>query len=395
MTNGWQTVELRKVMQVEIDAVPVDAQPEFHMAGVYSFARGLFKRELLPNTQTTYKFFHRLHKDMYVISVPKGWEGALARVTDNFEGMYLSPVFPTFRANPKELDIQYFEWYCRQSKVWEELRRKSRGIGARRESISAEQFLTLEIPLPPLTEQRGIVAHIESLATRVNEAQRLREEADLEAELLFASHLKTMRRQLLDNDFPKSRIGDIAQVTSGGTPSRDNLSYWGGDIPWIKTGELIDSDIFGSEEHITEDGMKNSSARLFPPETILIALYGQGQTRGRTGRLMVEATTNQACCAILPTPEILDSRFTQYWQRSLYYEMREKSHGGAQPNWSGGMIKNIEIALPPLDKQRRIVAYLDGLQAKVNVLRELQSASGEELSALMPSILDKAFKGEL
>jgi type I restriction enzyme S subunit len=98
---------------------------------------------------------------------------------------------------------------------------------------------------------------------------------------------------------------------------------------------------------------------------------------------------------ILPTPEVLNSRFTQYWQRSLYYEMREKSHGGAQPNWNSSMIKNIEIALPPLNEQRRIVAYLDGLQAKVNALRELQSASGEELSALMPSILDKAFKGEL
>jgi type I restriction enzyme, S subunit len=167
-----------------------------------------------------------------------------------------------------------------------------------------------------------------------------------------------------------------------------------------KTGELIDGDIYDAEEYITGEGMRNSSARLFPPQTILIALYGQGQTRGRTARLMIEATTNQACCAILPTPEILDSRFTQYWQRSLYYEMREKSHGGAQPNWNGGMIKNIDIALPPLDEQRRIVAYLDGLWAKVNAMRELQSAGGEELRpfcgrTLMPSILDRAFKGEL
>ncbi|MBM4425403.1 MAG: restriction endonuclease subunit S, partial [Chloroflexi bacterium] len=246
-----------------------------------------------------------------------------------------------------------------------------------------------------LNSASATVAHIESLAARVNEAQRLREEADVESELLFASYLKATRHQLLENGFPKSKIGDVAVVTSGGTPSRDNPTYWGGDIPWIKTGELIDGDIYDSEEHITEEGMKNSSARLFPPETILIALYGQGQTRGRTARLMIEATTNQACCAILPTPEILDSRFTQYWQRSLYYEMREKSHGGAQPNWNGGMIKNIEIALPPLDEQRRIVAYLDGLQAKVNALRGLQSASGEELSALMSSVLDRAFKGEI
>ena len=199
MANGWQTVELGKVMQVEIDAVPVDAQPEFPMAGVYSFARGLFKREVLPNTQTTYKFFHRLHTDMFVISVPKGWEGALARVSDEFDGMFLSPVFPTFRANPKELDIKYFEWYCRQSQVWDELRRKSRGIGARRESISAEQFLTLEIPLPPLTEQRRIVEDIESLAARINDAQRLREEADHEAEVFINSSLNKLVTDLEQN----------------------------------------------------------------------------------------------------------------------------------------------------------------------------------------------------
>ncbi len=296
--------------------------------------------------------------------------------------------------------------------------------GTSQKNINGGMVKNFEIPVPPANEQqkvveflslvedgdgtenlknlpdylletRRIVAHIESLARRVNEAQRLREEADYEGELLFASYLKATRHQLLESDFPKSKIGGIATVTSGGTPSRDNPTYWGGDIPWVKTGELIDGDIYDSEEHITEEGMKSSSARLFPPETVLIALYGQGQTRGRTARLMIEATTNQACCAILPTPEILDSRFTQYWQRSLYYEMREKSHGGAQPNWNGGMIKNIEIALPPLDEQRQMVAYLDGLQAKVNALRELQSTSGEELSALMPSILDKAFKGEL
>ena len=110
---------------------------------------------------------------------------------------------------------------------------------------------------------------------------------------------------------------------------------------------------------------------------------------------MIEATTNQACCVILPTPEILESRFTQYWQRSLYYEMREKSHGGAQPNWNGSMIKNIEIALPPLEEQRRLVSYLDGLQAQVSKLRATQGETARELNALMPSVLDRAFKGEM
>jgi len=189
-------------------------------------------------------------------------------------------------------------------------------------------------------------------------------------------------------------LGKATTVTAGGTPSREVDHYWNGDVPWVKTGELVDSDINGADEFITEAGLANSSAKLFPVDTILIALYGQGQTRGRTGRLVIEAATNQACCAILPCDR-LEPRYTQYWLRSLYYEMREQSHGGAQPNWNGKMIKQIKIALPSLAEQRRIVAYLDGLQKKVDYLKTLQKKTATELDALLPSILDKAFEGEL
>src|SRR6266496_2674154 len=390
MTNGWQEVPLGKILKRADRFEKKNDLQTYRFAGTYSFARGIFAGAVKEGSTFGLDKIQRIKKGDFIYCKIMAWEGAFGIAPESVDDCVMSGAFVAYEVDQTQIDPKFLDYYFKQEPVWKSIGSQSTGTNVRRRSLHPTQFEKATIPFPPLTEQRRIVAHIESLAARVNEAQCLREEADLEAEVLFASYLKAMRHQLLDNGFPKSRIGDIAQVTSGGTPSRDNLSYWGGDIPWIKTGELIDGDIFGSEEHITEDGMKNSSARLFPPETILIALYGQGQTRGRTGRLMIQATTNQACCAILPTPEILDSRFTQYWQRSLYYEMREKSHGGAQPNWNGGMIKNIEIALPPLDEQRRIVAYLEGLQAKVHALRELQSASGEELSALMPSILDKA-----
>ncbi len=110
---------------------------------------------------------------------------------------------------------------------------------------------------------------------------------------------------------------------------------------------------------------------------------------------MIKATTNQACCAILPAPSYFEPRFMQYWLRSLYVEMRENSHGGAQPNWNGEMIKNIEIVLPPLPEQHHIIAYLDSLQAQLDALRRLQAETSAELDALMPAVLDRAFKGEL
>jgi type I restriction enzyme, S subunit len=236
---------------------------------------------------------------------------------------------------------------------------------------------------------------VDALARRVEEARGLRSAAVEEAEILFYSAARRLREDLKSKT-PTKQIGDITTVTSGGTPDRSNSEYWdGGTIPWIKTGELYDKPIFDSEEKITEKAIQNSSARLFPIDTVLIALYGQGQTRGRTGLLKIPATTNQGSAAIFPQPQIFESRYLQYWLQSLYHEMREENHGGAQPNWNGGMIKQIAIALPPLADQDRVIAYLDGLQAKVDELRCLQVATQKELDALMPSILAKAFAGEL
>ncbi len=263
-----------------------------------------------------------------------------------------------------------------------------------RETYKTQDILGLKIPFPVLSAQRRIVARIVELAAKIEEARGLRKKAGEEVEALLMAALIQMRKDLQNNNSTK-KIGQISQVTAGGTPLRDVSIYWGGSIPWVKTGELMDGDIYKTEEYISQEGLENSSAKLFPLDTVLIALYGQGQTRGRTGRLMIEAATNQACCAILPAPSIFESRFIQYWLRSLYTEMREKSRDGAQPNWNGQMIKNIEIAIPPLPEQRRIVAYLDELQAKVDALRRLQAETGAELDALLPAVLDRAFKGDL
>ncbi|MEW5938926.1 MAG: restriction endonuclease subunit S, partial [Chloroflexota bacterium] len=324
MTNGWQEVPLGKVLKRADRFEKKDELQTYRFAGTYSFARGIFAGETKEGSTFRLDKIQRVKKGDFIYCKIMAWEGAFGIALEKVDDCVMSGAFVAYEVDQTQIDPKFLDYYFKQEPVWKTIGSQSTGTNVRRRSLHPNQFEKATIPLPPLTEQRRIVEDIESVAARVNEAQRLREEADLESELLFASYLKATRHQLLESNFPKSRIGDIATVTSGGTPSRDNPMYWNGDIPWIKTGELIDGDIYDSEEHITEEGMKNSSARLFPPETILIALYGQGQTRGRTARLMIEATTNQACCAILPIPETLDSQFTQYWQRSLYYEMREK-----------------------------------------------------------------------
>jgi type I restriction enzyme, S subunit len=392
--SQWPMVRLGDVLHLRIDAEKVDPTRSYPFAGVYSFGRGLFARGEQRGDDTTYKVFHRLHANDYVISQPKAWEGAIARVSAEFEGWYLSPVFPTFRVRPDHLLPEYLEWFGKLQTTWKELRFRAKGMGARRESVSPEQFLSIEIPLPPLTEQRRLVMRIEELAAKVEEAKGLREKADEEHQFLASLGMKESRLELLRQNHEVASLGEITKVTSGGTPSRDNPAFWNGTIPWIKTGELIDGDIEKTDEYITEAAVENSSAKLFPKETILVALYGQGQTRGRTGRLLIPCATNQACAAILPC-ERLRPRYIQYWLRTLYREMREDNHGGAQPNWSGQMIKDILIAVPSLQNQDRLVEHLDKLTGTLGKVDSLRSLAKMELNALLPSILDRAFRGEL
>jgi type I restriction enzyme S subunit len=395
MTNGWLEIPIGKVLKRADRFEKKDDLRTYHFAGTYSYARGIFAGTIKEGSTFGLDKIQRIKKDDFIYCKIMAWEGAFGIAPEKVDNCVMSGAFVAYEVDQTQIYPKFLDYYFKQEPVWKSIGSQSAGTNVRRRSLHPDHFEKATIPFPPLDEQRRIVERVEALAIRIAKAQSLREEIKEETELLLAAELKKLRYELLSSKFTKNKLGDITQVTAGGTPSRDNPSYWKGKIPWIRTGELLDGDIYSSGEHITEDGLKNSSAKLFPKETILIALYGQGQTRGRTGRLMIEATTNQACCAILPIPDLLEPRFTQYWLRSLYYEMRETSHGGAQPNWNGAMIKNIEISIPPLDEQRCIVAYLDGVQARLASLRELQSATGEELSALLPSVLDRAFKGEL
>ncbi|CZU94086.1 restriction endonuclease subunit S [Enterobacter hormaechei] len=164
--NSYPIVPLSSVLRVSIDAVPSATLDSINLAGVYSFGKGLFKRGTISPLDTTYKTYHRLNTGDFVISSPKAWEGALSVIDNEFDGWFLSSVFPTFRADPDRLDTNYLNWYCKRRNVWQQLQDKSRGMGARRESVSASRFLDLKIPLPEIAEQKHIVKKLNTLADK-------------------------------------------------------------------------------------------------------------------------------------------------------------------------------------------------------------------------------------
>lgn len=177
----------------------------------------------------------------------------------------------------------------------------------------------------------------------------------------------------------KVKLGDIFEITSGGTPSKTHPEYYeNGTIYWVKTGDLKGKYLISVPSLITEAGLKNSSAKIFPIGTILLAMYGA--TIGACSILKVEAATNQACAAFLPNEDI-DNSYFYYFLCSKREEFIKLGVGGAQPNISAAILKNVRISLPPLEEQKRIADILD----KARNLIDLRKQQLEKMNLLIKS----------
>lgn len=223
-------------------------------------------------------------------------------------------------------------------------------------------------------------------------AKKKQVELTIEEKLQNALVPKEEQPYKIPNNWCWTRLENIAEWGSGGTPSRKRKEYYNGKIPWIKTGELNNGYIFNSEEKITELGLKNSSAKLYPINTVIIAMYGA--TIGKVGILSIEATTNQACaCAVVF--KNIKYKYIFYYLISQKEVFINKSKGGAQPNLSQNIIKNHEIPLPPINEQQRIVNRIESLFTKLDKAKELIENTLAQFEQNKMAILHKAFTGEL
>lgn len=187
--------------------------------------------------------------------------------------------------------------------------------------------------------------------------------------------------------YPYLALKDLSDVISGGTPSRGKAEFWNnGTIPWVKTTELKNNVITDVDEYITEEGLVNSSAKLVPAGTILVAMYGQGKTRGMTAYLDIEASANQACACILPSDKI-DSMFMWKYFELSYDKLRSLAQGAGQPNLNGNMIKNFKVLVPPIEMQKSYVNFVNQVdKSKVKVQKAL-----DETQKLFDSLMQQYF----
>jgi type I restriction enzyme S subunit len=388
---AWPKVYLRDVMRLDLDRVPIDRAETYDMVGVYSFARGLFRKEAVLGSNTSYKFFYRLKAEHVVMSQLFGWEGALALSADEFSGLYVSPQFPTFLCDPNRLDRQFLGWLIRRPSLWRDLGTRAKGMGDRRRTVSPDALLSSEIPLPPLAEQRRIVARIEELAALVEEARGLRVKAREEAEALLASASSQPFDTIAESN-PSRPIGetfvfrnDLIRPTDGRS---GKLRFIGLQHIESHTGKRI------GEDHLLAEELEGRKFKFSPGEIVY------GYLRPYLNKVWVadcEGVCSVDQYVIRPKPEIVDTGYLAHFMRSPIFlkQAIERTHNLLLPRLRIALLESISIPLLPIPEQRRIVAYLDGLQAQVDELTALQDAAQAELEALLPSVLDKAFRGEL
>jgi type I restriction enzyme S subunit len=275
------------------------------------------------------------------------------------------------------------------------LRLRGGSTGSAQGVISQEALSNIALPLPSLGEQHRIVAKIDVVSARSKRAR-----ADLDRVEALVARAKvaiihaafaSVRRLAKD-----MTVGETARVGTGATPkSGDPKYYEGGVVPWVTSGALNSENVAQGSAFVTEAALSETNCKLFPPDTVLLAMYGEGKTRGKSAILSITACTNQAIAAIQCDKEVVRSRYLFRFLQGRYEETRYAAAGGVQPNLNLSVVKAISLPVPSLDIQDQIVERIDVALAAVSRLTSQSTAVLKLLDRLDRSILDKAFRGEL
>lgn len=248
----------------------------------------------------------------------------------------------------------------------EELRRKS--IGGIIKYIKLGDLTNALLPLPDITTQLSIVSELD----KINELIRLKQEQLKDYDNLAQSIFYEMFGDPVGNEkgWEVKKLGEVCSVGTGSTPNRKNKEYYEhGIYPWVKSTEVCNLPIYSVEEFITEEALQNTNCGLYPKDSILMAMYGQGKTRGQVGLLKIEACTNQAVAAIVPSKKI-NSIFLYRHLMLMYEHIRDMARGGNQANLNLTIVRSIQILLPPLPLQHLFAQRIEQIERQKSAVQK-------------------------
>ncbi len=309
------------------------------------------------------------------------------------QGAYASGEFIVFRGND-EIDARFLKWRL----TAEDFVRFATALNSGdRPRVKWPQMAGFRFPLPPLPEQRRIVEMVEEQMAHLDAADATL--ASAEQRLTYAE--VALARSYFDRDtgdgsaWRWSTIGDECSVAVGATPKRSEPSLWGGDIPWVSSGEVAFTRITDTREHISETALGDRSKRLHPPGTVLLAMIGEGRTRGQAAILETWAAHNQNCASIRTAGSSIHPNFLYLFLKYKYAEVRAGGSGGNQPALNKARVRAIPIPVPPLAEQLKIAAAMEAWAEQAHRTTSAIVTQRRKSAALRRSVLAAAFSGHL
>lgn len=388
MNNSpWPMVPLNTLLRRERRPVEVKPNEEYAEIGVYCFGKGIFHKSPRTGFEVGDKKLFRIEEGDFILQITFAWEGAVALASKSESGMFGSTRFPTFRVDEDQCYPPFLLNYFKTESGRFQLVKISPGSAGRNRVLSLKRFPEVLVPLPPLTEQRRIVARIERLAAKVDAARTLREQATAEVENVVAAALDSVTAFTSSRRKPLHSVAKEVSAKTTGIESSNEVYLSLADVE-ANSGRIL------QRQTAAESKIQGTASRFEQG----MVLYGK--LRPYLNKVIV-ASFNGICTTefvvLLPDADQIIPQFFAWYLRSptVVSKLVENSSGTKMPRTNLKVFRNLQIPLPTLPEQRRIVAHLDALQAKLTLVQQHQTATQARLDALLPSILDKAFRGEL
>jgi type I restriction enzyme S subunit len=387
--SNLSSARIGELLRRSEETIELQPDVQYRQITVKLWGKGVVLRGILTGAEIAASRQMVARRGQFILSRIDARNGALGIVPPELDKAIVTNDFPVFNVVEDRLLPSYLGWMCRTASFVEECKRASEGT-TNRVRLQEDKFLAREIPLPPLAEQRRVVARIEELAAQIHEARTLRHQAAEEAEALTASASAKWFE-------PKAgwlvkQVGDFCESPQYGyteSASREPVGPRFLRITDIQDGRV-------NWVSVPYCRCPEPDKYLLKPNDLVFARTGATTGKSFVIRDCPEAVFASYLIRLRVRDTISVDYLYRYFQSPSYWvQIADEKEGTGQPNLNGSKLAKIKVPIAPLAEQRRIVAELDALQAEVDALKRLQSETAAELAALLPAILDRAFKGEL
>lgn len=398
MNGDWRLTRLGDVLRSVSRPVRLSPDRTYRLVGAHWYAKGLYVKEQKSGGEIQARTLFQIKEGDFVYNRLFAWKGSFAVASKAVDGCFVSNEFPCFVALDG-VDPRFLWFYFSRSSAWSEALGLSSGsTPTSRNRLKEQQFLNMEVRLPPIDEQRRVVARVEKLATRQREARAFRDEALTAVEKLMTAEAETRFRALTASNGVRMFSDFAPHVTSG---PRNWAAHYSDSGTRFYRAQDIGADFQiaeGSKVYVSTPANGQAEGAKLQPGDLMLVITG-----ATVGRCTVfpsngePGLVNQHVALCRFPKESVIPEYVLWGLRSEHgqEQLLGQRYGQGKPGLNLSNIRSLELPFPSIEVQRRTIVYLDSFHAKVECLRKHQSETAAELDALMPSILSKAFRGEL